>query len=172
MGKPKLTPCKVPWMVSPSSGVTLTHTDTDVAPDCTVIFGGSRLTEDNMLDQRRIEIVFEKCWHARVAPKYDNGDLDEEGFDCSDLGDGSEDNWERNRDLWRKTGICPDPGFYQVAYSPWINSLFECVEGEKHYVICGRDGYVELIALGYAWRESMWIDGHKGPVVCEGKSET
>ena len=48
-----LTPCRVPWTISPSmSGVTLTHSESDVEPECTVVCGAGRLNVDGLVDTR------------------------------------------------------------------------------------------------------------------------
>ncbi len=54
-------------MVAPSMGaVTLKHTETDTEPECTIVFGGGRMSEKGQLDSRRVEIDFEMCHHART----------------------------------------------------------------------------------------------------------
>lgn len=69
MNRTLLTPCRVPWMVSPSMGsVTLTHVETDVEPECTIMFGAGRMSDEGQLDNRRIEIKFEMACYARVLP--------------------------------------------------------------------------------------------------------
>ena len=62
-----LTPCRVPWAVSPSMGcVTLSQAETDVEPECTVVFCGYRLTDE--YGQRRVAIEFEQCYYSRTCP--------------------------------------------------------------------------------------------------------
>ena len=45
----------------------------------------------------------------------------------------------------------------------------------RHYVVDGRDGYVELIARQFRWREWLWTEGEReqaparGSVVGEGE---
>ncbi len=60
----------------------------------------------------------------------------------------------------------------------WLESLPDWFRKDfRHYVVDARDGYVELIALGYRWREWPWAEGHRedaptrGPVVGEGGSD-
>lgn len=60
--------------------------------------------------------------------------------------------------------------------SAWLESLPECLQRDfRHYVVDGRNEYVELIARQFSWREWLWTDGHReqsparGPVVGEGE---
>jgi hypothetical protein len=173
-----LTPCRVPWAISPSmSGVTITHTETDVEPECTVVFGAGRFGEDGSTDSRRVEIVFKLCYYARVGPHSDSEGVDSLGYmldprimcAASDyLG------WRERR--WRETGNCPDPGFFVAKQSAWLVSLPDFFRRDfRHYVVDGRDGYVEVIARQFKWREWPWTEGLRElasarmPVVGEGE---
>ncbi len=175
-----LQPCLVPWMISPSmSGVTLCHSESDTRPECTVVFGGGRLQKTGSIDSRRIEISFEDCWFARSAPKPDNKGIEAVGFKVignSSTSDGDYLEWLRSE--WNWTGICPRSGFYVATESSWLRSLSEHYQtGFKHYVVSGRDGYVELIGKNYAWREWLWQDSHRedapnrGSVIAQGRSQ-
>jgi hypothetical protein len=47
--------------------------------------------------------------------------------------------------------------------SPWLESIQPPHRsGARHFVIAGRDGYVEVIASHFRWRwlkrESTWVD--------------
>ena len=59
--------------------------------------------------------------------------------------------------------------------SEWLSSLSGGYQEKcHHYVVVGRDGYVELIAERFRWREWMWTTGHRdarelGPVVEKGE---
>ncbi len=76
-----LTPCRVPWSISPStSGVTLMHTETDVEPECTVVFGGGRLCEDDRTDNRRIEVIFDACYYTRTGYHSDMDGVETLGY--------------------------------------------------------------------------------------------
>jgi hypothetical protein len=155
-----LTPCKVPWAISPSgSEVTLSHTETDIAPECKVTFGAGRLTDDNRTDCRHVEILFEACYFTRTGPKSDNEGIESVGYEVTPRFEGKMDdylNWRTTE--WRRTGNCPTSGFYVALRSVWLESIPEpYVRDAKHYVIEGRDGYVELIARSFKWRElSSW----------------
>jgi hypothetical protein len=151
----------------------------DVRPECTVVFGGGRLQDTGLIDDRRIELTFSGCWFARVAPKDDNEGIDAVGFEVVSPFSAIQDTWERLRQEqqeWQRSGYCPDSGFYVAVTSAWLSDLPEYQSRFKHYVVSGRDGYVELIAQNYAWREWLWVDSdreeapNKSEVIGEGSS--
>jgi hypothetical protein len=164
MTRTVLTHCQVPWAISPTrSGVTLTHQETDVAPNCLATVGVGSLTPNNKTDCGLVEICFESCYFARTGPKSDNADIECIGYQVTPRYEGSADYLEWRASTWRKTGYCPDPGFYIATQSPWLDSIrMPYRKDAKHYVIEGRDGYVEVIATGYRWRwverSSMWVE--------------
>lgn len=173
-----LTPCQVPWAISPTtSGVTLTHSESDVEPECSVVLGAGRLTDDDRTDDRRIEITFNFCCFARVGPHSDDVGIEAIGYRIEPTYDGEMKEYLcwRSRQ-WRSSGTCPDSGFYVAQQSIWLASLPKFFQSDfRHYVIDGRDGYVELIARRYRWREWLWVDCHRekaplnGPIVGSGE---
>ena len=176
--KTVLVSCRVPWAISPSeSGVTLTHIETDVKPECSVVFGGGRLREDGLTDDRRIEITFESCYYARTGPIPDTEGVEALGYEVVGGFEGDmRDYLAWRHDKWQRDGLCPDSGFYVAQASVWLPTLppfFQ--QRHRHYVISGRDGYVELVARSFAWREWLWEQGQRedalsiGPVVGHGE---
>ncbi len=177
--KTVLVPCRVPWAISPSSGsVTLTHRETDVTPECSVVFAAGRLGSNGRTDLRRVELTFSLCYFARTGPHSDSESIEAIGYKIADGYDGPID--ERFLDWlteqWRKTDVCPYSGFYVARESTWLRSLPDYFRKDSsHYVIDGRDGYAELIASGYKWREWLWTarpedgEGEIGPLVAEGE---
>ncbi len=180
MSETILTPCRVPWSISPTtSGVTLSHCETEAEPECTVVLGAGRLRDDGRTDNRRVEIAFESCYHARVGPHSDSEGVEALGYEIVPR---VEDipaeylNWRARR--WREIGHCPDPGFYVAMQSAWLDGLSNFFRRDfRHYVVDGRDGFVELIARRYRWREWHWHDGlrelapSQGPVVGQGDGD-
>ncbi len=174
-----LMPCRVPWMVAPSMGsVTLRHTETDTEPECTVVFGAGRMTATGRTDLRRVEIEFDMCAHARTMPLDGGGITAVYPVVPSYTGDMAKYlKWLEQE--WNATGHCPSPGFYVAKDSEWIASLPIRVDDnpDNHYVVVGRDGYVELIARQFRWREWMWEGGRRedapraGPIVGSGQGE-
>jgi len=162
-------------MISPSmSGVTLIHTETDTAPECRVVLGGGRLQANDKIDSRRIEVVFTNCAHSRASPKHDDYGLEREGFELLDGGPQGPGYFKWFPPEWRRLGYCPNSGFWVAAQSSWLTEL--STKQSHHYVVCGRDGYVELIAERYSWREWDWPDGVREdaaskPPVASGSSD-
>ena len=138
------------------SAVTLTQVETDTEPECSIVLGGGRMSDEGLLDSRRIEIDFKMCHHARSLPLGGGGVDAIYPVEPSYEGDtnGYLD-WLRRE--WKATGLCPRPGFYVATESEWLSSLPDTrQEGCHHYVVVGRDGYVELIAARFRWREWLW----------------
>ena len=63
------------------SGVTLTHCESDVEPACALVCGGGRLTDDGLVDSRRIEIEFSQCYYARTGPHRDTESIEAIGYE-------------------------------------------------------------------------------------------
>lgn len=180
MSRTVLKACRVPWSISPTmSGVTLIHRETDVEPKCSVVFGAGRLRDDDRTDSRRVEFVFEGCYHARVGPHSDLEGIEAIGYEIVEpFKFDAADYLLRRARLWRESGFCPNPYFYFALQSAWLAALPDFFRlDSRHYVVDGRDGYVELIARRYRWREWLWNEDHResapsdGPVV-EGEGET
>lgn len=171
-------PCRVPWAISPTtSGITLTHSESDSEPECTVVLGGGRLNVDGSTDDRRIELEFLHCYYARCGQHCDTEDIEAIGYKIASRYDGKmADYLDWRQKMWLSSGYCPDSGFYLAAQSAWLCSLpDEYQKAAHHYVLDGRDGYVELIARGFKWREWMWVESRRedapstGSVVDEGE---
>ncbi len=159
------------------SGVTLTHCETDVEPECSVVLGGGRLRDDGRTDDRRIEITFKLCYYSRTGPHSDSEGVEAIGYEVAEGFGGSMHGYlEWRKKEWERSGMCPDSGFYVARQSAWLESLPEFFRRDsRHYVVDGRDGYVELIGKSFKWREWIWKDCHRddaanrGPVVGEGE---
>jgi hypothetical protein len=63
---------------------------------------------------------------------------------------------------WLRTGTCPDPSFYFSGASSWLETVRHSwaarqrtsrrPEDAVHFLLDGRDGYIEMIASGFSWR--------------------
>lgn len=51
---------------------------------------------------------------------------------------------------WKSAGVCPDPKFYQANGSGWAA---EFGGQPKHFLLCGCDAFVEVLATEYSWSE-------------------
>jgi len=158
-----LKPCSVPWSISPSGGgLTLTHTQDD-EPECSVVFNGWRANEKH---DRRIELDFIlPHYYIRTGYHSDRENIEAIGYKIDDGYDGPPNehhNWIMNH--WETKGICLNSGFYYAIESDWLDSL-KLSDGFRHYVVDDRDGYVELIAQSFTWKEWIWMAGHRDDVV-------
>ena len=154
------------------SGVTLNHSESDVEPECIVTFGGGRLTAEGLTDSRRIDVTFMMCYYARLGPHDDSETVESIGYKIEPAYDGDMANYlDWRQKMWMETGMCPHSGFYVAKESEWLATLPSFYRHRsQHYVVDGRDGYVELLARSFSWREWMWTSGHRdraseGPVV-------
>ena len=152
------------------------HTETDVEPICTVVLCSHRMTDE--WGQRRVAVDFNACYYSRTCP-LDGGGVDRIGYEVESSRDGAEDYLVWFDREWRATGLYPNSGFYVARESEWLSSPPERYrDGYKHYVLEGRDGFVELVARRFKWREWIWKEGRredapsKGPVVDHGEGVT
>jgi hypothetical protein len=60
-------------------------------------------------------------------------------------------NLRRTESYWLATGHSPDPGYYEVQNSPWINALGINDPELRHYIAIGQDEYYEIIARSWDW---------------------
>lgn len=144
-------------------GLTLLHA-TGGEPLCSIVFGGGRLGADGLTDRRRIEIIFSSGCFARVSVKSDSEDVEASGFDVLDgFGGPPQDYLRWLVRCWRETGICPRSDFYLATVSPWLDSVRKKAgvahPALRHFLLAGRDSYIEILATGFAWREWMWPCG-------------
>jgi hypothetical protein len=143
------------------SGVALVHTETDFAPECSVVFGGGRLRGDGLVDLRRIELRFSGAHFTRTGPHDDNVGVESIGYRIEDEYEGpGEDYLDCRARRWRETGFAPSPGFYVAKESDWLDSISPN-RALRHYVVDGRGGYAEVLAEKFAWRELLWTWGHR-----------
>ena len=159
------------------SGVTIVHSESPVKPECTVTLGANRLGTDGKTAMCRVEIRFELAYFARIGPHDDYVTVESIGYAIEptfegDVGDYLQ--WRLRH--WKETGNSPDSGFYVARQSEWLATVPELFrQNARHYVVDGRDGYVEVIACRYHWRKWLWEFGQRedapsaGPVIGEGE---
>jgi hypothetical protein len=49
-------------------------------------------------------------------------------------------------------GVCPDPWVYEIESSTWLRESGAGRFGCRHFLMRGREMWVEVLALGYSWR--------------------
>ncbi|SKC08469.1 hypothetical protein [Luteibacter sp. 22Crub2.1] len=90
--------------------------------------------------------------------------LSERDFDWSAVpggllpGEKVSDNVKRIDAQWRTTGICPDPGVYEVQHSIWLRELGLDRRSLRHIIILGHDDYLEIIADDWQWELGQSVD--------------
>jgi hypothetical protein len=153
-----LKACRVPWAISPTmSGLTLRYTEPKSDADCHVVFGAGRLGSDGLTDSRRVELCFLGVDHVRASTKRYGDDITALGFEIVGGYAGDLNAYFDWRELvWREHGTCPDSGFYVATKSDRLMG-----EDARHFVLEGRQCYVEVIAKRYTWREWIWSSGER-----------
>jgi hypothetical protein len=152
-----LIPCRVPWTVSPSGGVSLQYEETDVAPNCIVTFPASRITLDGALDSRFVRLKFVGGAFAKAHWHDDRSGLGSLGYEPVST---NEYNWPF-KENWKFGDTCPSPEIYEVIDSDWIASLPPMFQLHRHIIVDGRDGCIEIAAESFEWTEWIWIIGQE-----------
>jgi hypothetical protein len=111
-----------------------------------------------------VRVDFELAAFASTKPHRDDEDLLEvTGYDIvPKRRAGGYDGVQRDQAEWLRTGICPDPSFYFSADSRWLQTerlswaarqrTSLRPEDAVHFLLNGRDGYIEILASGFSWR--------------------
>ena len=157
--KPQLVPQDVPWMVSPSvSGIntcTWENDHTYVAFNVALRDGVSPRGTVNDLSNPRVVVTFRSGQWVSFSPAHsDSGSLDLQSYDLSRLPLAGVKPGEYRKllgDLWLREQRCPDPGFYEVESSPWIQQVGGTRYGCHHYIIAGHDARVEVLGTAWEW---------------------
>lgn len=158
-------PIECEWSISPSAS------DLDVSVqedgDCTVTALvvvpeelSSESAKEMKLVTKRVRLRFEWAGWVRLCPSFSDLETIEPGrFDFSEIPfhDESIPVTERNEsttsalhreanNAWIETGQCPDPGIYEIKNSTWLVESTAIKFGCKHFVIDGREMFVEILA--------------------------
>ncbi len=111
-----------------------------------------------------LTITFDSGLWARMSPSFSDREvIDPSLYDRSKLpcpyqrGQSPEDWVHRFWAEWRQTGFCPQSGFYEVNFSPWLEETGYAKSSYKHFIVLGHDAYVEVLAKGWSWKsEGNW----------------
>jgi len=152
------------------SGITVRHSESDVEPACSLVFGAGRLCSESRVDSRVVKIAFKRCYFVRIGARSDNEGVESLGYRVDGKYQGERAGYiEWRAAEWRRLGYCPNSGFYVAEHSEWLNNTpGEFGAACRHFVVDGRDGYVELLAQAYSWREWVWTDGHRRTAMATG----
>jgi len=160
--------CTLPWAIWPW-GLQLTYSDTDVGPECSVAFGVQVVRAAHSHRELWVKADFELAGFVVAKPHRDDEDLSQvSGYDIVPRrGPESEQHRQRAERDWIRSGVCPDPGVYFSTTSTWLEQVRQpwaerqrtrrSAHDAVHFLLGGRDGYLEIIAAGFAWQA--WAQG-------------
>lgn len=107
---------------------------------------------------RLIRVMFEGgIKYRRCFSVSDHEVIPEANYDWSEVpgslrpGEDALTNMTRTDHYWIETGQSPDPSYYEVRNSPWINEIGINDPELRHYIAAGQDEYFEIIARGWRW---------------------
>jgi hypothetical protein len=155
--------CTLPWSIWPW-GLTLTHSDSDELPECSVEFGAMIVRPTFPYEELWVRVDFAHAAFASTKPHRDDEDLvDVSAYHIvPKRRAGGYAGFQRNQAEWLRAGTCPDPSFYFSADSRWLQSerhswaarqrMSRRPEDAVHFLLDGRDGYIEILASGFSWR--------------------
>jgi hypothetical protein len=124
-----LQPMRVPWMISPSvSGIQL-HIEEN--GDSIARFQATTLPDlvppGARPDGLQVEVLFKAGQWVRTAPAFsDQSAVNRAMFSWDKVPFSQQGNFDpdtylvESRRLWVSTGICPNPEFYEVEASAWV----------------------------------------------------
>lgn len=176
--------CSLPWSIWPW-GLSLAHSDTDVGPECSVEFGGMFVKPTRPFKELWVRVDFTLAAFVMAKPHRDDEELsDVTGYDIVPRrAPFTLESYERTNSEWLESGVCPDPKFYFSTSSEWLEAVRQRWAARQrtshptdkavHFLLDGRDGYVEVIAAGFSWRA--WppgrprLDDVAGPPVMSGE---
>lgn len=101
---------------------------------------------------RLVKILFSHAVRAEEHDAFSDTEAIEEAcYDWSAvpslayLAEGPEAYVRKFREYWRDTGICPNPGFYEVLGSPGLET------GMRRFLMRGQDTYIDVVAGSWEW---------------------
>ncbi|MGG4455516.1 hypothetical protein [Brevibacillus porteri] len=167
MAKMKVTPVKVPWMISPSHDFASFHGYEDQEVKVQVMCGYNNKHYDKVISKLQkqygddipdeeynkagsviIEIKFKPiCLFNRYGKMDGYERYDFSIFDPYYYGELS------LSDEWDKTDVCPNPGFYEVFESNLKETYGFTNTKVKHWVLCAHDSNIDVLAYSYEWKE-------------------
>jgi hypothetical protein len=158
-----------------------------MTPECSVEFGALVVRPTRPDEELWVKVTFELAAFASAKPHRDDESLvtvsgydivprrgEPEGGVSGDLREvlrATEDvrrRLEQEEKKWIETGTCPDPSFYFSTDTAWLEAERSSwaarqrtnrgPEDAVHFLLDGRDGYVEVVASGFTWQA--WHRGH------------
>jgi hypothetical protein len=153
--KQEVTIIQVPWSVS----TTVSHIQCHWSEngECAVHFDAYFGHHIGYPKYRRVDVFFERCVAAKMRLISSDEDVIVQGLnECTSALRGRPNTDSELRswlcsyaDKWASDGNCPDPNFYAVFPSLWLDEF--TMNGLRHFVVKGTDGFVEILASSYRW---------------------
>ncbi len=170
-GRPKLIDLAVPWCIDAlQAHFRMVTGEYEEDQPTQASFCAFSLGEDRRgpFVMQFIVVTFQEAVAARITP-FDLSDTLE--FEAEESSGADADGFERGvrkfqeqLECWRKTGICPSSGFFEVAHSPWMLELGIDDEEMRHYFSFGRNIRLDVLARGWAWRVERVIPNSPPPL--------
>ena len=159
------SPCALPWSIWPW-GLDLRHSDTDTSLECVVEFGAMVVRPAPPYEELWVAVEFHDAAYACAKPHKDDERIEDvTGYVIRGRESDDEAAYEAE---WLASGVCPDPYVYFTTDSPWLDRergswaarqrTNHGPEDAVHFLLNGRDGYIEILASNFSWRA--WTPGH------------
>jgi hypothetical protein len=152
----KVTPVQTEWMVSSTER----QLEIDDSQEGVLVVGflgyfGRTLVDGKMTDKYHdVKIEFTGVKEFRHFPDYSTKDGERlDSYDWELVPEFRDEegslakHGETFQKVWAETGICPDPAFYEVAGSNWVEEVGES-RNLKHYLVLGGDYNLEVLSEG------------------------
>ncbi|WP_156420448.1 MULTISPECIES: hypothetical protein [unclassified Sphingopyxis] len=141
--------------------------DADGSPSITVVHppGPFRASPKAIeAPYRLVRIKFDNAQAMRrQAAASDHEVIPEDEFDWSGVpgalrpGEDVLANMKRTTEYWVVSSTSPDPGFYEVHNSSWLDESGSSNGRLHHYIIVGQDEYIEISATGWDWESGQAV---------------
>lgn len=170
MVKLEVISVRVPWMISPSFDFSSFFGDDEGNVNIRVICNyNTKFYEEEILKLKKIynedipdeeynragskmiEINFEPICLFKI---YGKNDICER-YDFSSFEKYYEEDDSLNHE-WNLSGICPNSGFYEVVESNLKETYGFTSPKIKHWILCGHDSCIEILAYSFEWKEIEW----------------
>jgi hypothetical protein len=168
----QLVPIFAPWKISPSISAFAVTMEED--GDTTVTVNVYTLSKEITLDgecvdfsllrgDTRVVLTFELGLWVRTSLAYSdskplppglfNIDAQSPIVNLHGFSPLEDEYWVQHKRLWINTDLCPDPGVYTVENSSWLEETGASRWSCKHYVLEGREMWMEIIGRNLTWVE-------------------
>ena len=165
---PRLRPINAPWMIStaaPEIGFRVKSQEGlfHGYVDFLALFTPPKAWRGGDDRYYHVVVVFDSIVSLRMSPEFSGIDRSRwHGYDWGAVPGAVDDNGESESRLnqldeqWEWTGVCPDPRAYVIEDSDWLVQLGFTSDlpdslRVDHYLLMGRDHYIEIIAKSMRW---------------------